>query len=86
MTTTPPPDDGEPTVAIPAQAVAATPATETRRLPAAYPRTRNRLVALCAVAAIACIVVVVAVEVLLPRVTKPRAVPSRLRRGVARRP
>ena len=76
MTTTPPPDDGEPTVAIPAQAVAATPATETRRLPASSPLTRNRLVALCAVAAVACIVVVVAVEVFFPRVTKPRAVPS----------
>jgi hypothetical protein len=50
MGTTPPPDDGDPTVAMPTRPVAGPAATETRRLPA--PSRRSRMPSRSAVAAL----------------------------------
>jgi len=76
MSATPHPDDDDPTVTIPARAVASTPATETVRRPAASRSTGKRRLALAAVAGIVLIAAMAAGSVLFLRETKPLAVPS----------
>ena len=79
MGTTPPPDDGDPTVAIPTRPAAGPAATETRRLPA--PSRRSRRPSRSAVAAIVLFVVAAGgsffvVQRLNPFTIAPRPAPE----------
>ena len=81
MSVTPNPDDDDPTVIMRAPAVEATPATETRRLPAdtgptAKRPSRKRVLMLCVVAGIMFVVGMVGASFLLQGKTPP-AVPDR---------
>lgn len=77
MSVTPHPDDGEPTVAMPARADAATPTIETRRLPAVSRPRRKRRPSLSTVGMIVLFAVAAAGSFFFVRWIKPHAVPSR---------
>ena len=84
MSVTPNPDDGDPTVIMPARAVAATPATETSRLPTASRPARKRVLALSLVAAIVLMAVMAAGSFFFLRDKKPLAVhPQRAQEAAA---
>ncbi len=88
MSVTPHPDDGDPTVMVPARAVAATPATEPqapprRAEPTASRPTRKRLLAFSGVAGIVLIAVMAGGSFFFLREKKPLAVPSQRVQEVA---